>query len=126
MKIVIWILQGLLATSFLLAGTMKMLTPYEELLANPDMVWAADFSAMQLKIVSGLEVLGAIGLIAPMFVPKMRFFMPLAAVGLSTQMLAAVVLHIGRDEPFIAPLILMILLALLAFLRRDLFFVKQV
>ena len=42
MNIALWIVQGLLAVAFLMAGGMKLTQPKERLVAN--MAWVEDFS----------------------------------------------------------------------------------
>lgn len=117
MKIVKWIVQGLLAVAFLGAGFMKLTTPYETLVADPNMGWATDFSATTIKIIGALEVLGAIGLIAPMFVKRFQFLVPVAAICLAIVMVLAAVVHMGRGEPIIPNLVLFALAVLVAYWR---------
>jgi hypothetical protein len=84
MSTVLWIISGLLAFAFLGAGSMKLMkTPAE--LVEKGMGWAGDFTPGQVKIIGLLEVLGAIGLIAPV------------ATGVLT-MLGAIAVHIKRSE----------------------------
>ena len=121
MKVVVWIIQVLVALAFLITGAMKLMTPYEEMIANPQMAWANDFSAMQIKLISILEILGALGLIIPMFVGKLKMLVPISAIGLALIMVGAAITHIGREEPVMVPIILFVLAALTAWFRRDLF-----
>jgi len=46
MNIILWVVQGLLAISFLMAGGMKMMKPKSEI--EEMMAWAKDFSDGQL------------------------------------------------------------------------------
>jgi DoxX-like family len=63
-NIVVWIASGLLAAAYLFAGGAKLLTPKERLATNPSMAAAAEaLSATSLKLIGGLEVAGALGLI---------------------------------------------------------------
>jgi len=119
MKILAWILQIILAIAFLGAGAMKVITPYEALIADTNMAWANDFSATAVLIIGILEVLGASGLIIPMFVKSLRRLLPLAALGLALTMAGASITHIWRDEPFYVPAILGVLCLILLRLRRD-------
>ena len=70
MKVVIWIVQIIVTIAFFGAGITKLITPYEEMRADPNMGWVNDFSALQIQIISILEVLGALGVILPMIVKK--------------------------------------------------------
>jgi uncharacterized membrane protein YphA (DoxX/SURF4 family) len=97
MNIILWILQGLLAAVFLMAGAMKLLQPKERLAAR--MAWVNDFSPTQLKGIGTLEVLGAVGVTAPWALRILTFFTPLAALGLVLLMIGAAVTHIRRSEP---------------------------
>jgi uncharacterized membrane protein len=119
MKILKWVIQGLLALAFLFAGTMKLITPYAELTADPSMAWVQDFSATQIQGIGALEVLGALGLILPFLLKKWRFLVPLAAIGLALTMVGAAVVHLGRGEPIIPNIGLFVLAALTVWFRRD-------
>jgi hypothetical protein len=120
MKVVKWIVQILLAVAFLAAGGTKLFTPYAELMATDGMAWVGDFSSTQIKIIALLEVLGAIGLIVPMFIPKMRMLVPIAAIGLALTMIGAAITHIGRGEPFVPNIVLFLLAVLVFWWRKDL------
>ncbi|RME91818.1 MAG: DoxX family protein, partial [Bacteroidetes bacterium] len=111
---------GLVALAFLFAGTMKLITPYAELTAEPGMAWAKDFSATQIQGIGALEVLGALGLILPILLKKWQFLVPLAAIGLALIMVGAAAVHLGRGEPIIPNIGLFVLAALTAWFRRDL------
>lgn len=121
MKILVWIVQILVTLVFLAAGFMKLATPYAELMMEPNMAWVGDFSATQIKIIAALEILGAIGLIIPMFVTKLKMLVPVAAIGIALVMVGAIVTHLGRNEPIYVNAILFILTALVAWWRRDYF-----
>lgn len=119
MKIVNWILQGLLAFAFFAAGAMKLATPYQELAADPAMAWVVDFSATQIKIIASLEILGAIGVFAPLFISsRFAILVPLAAIGLACVMVGATFVHFGNGEPFVINLVLMALALYIAWIRR--------
>ena len=47
MDIALWIIQGLLAVAFLVAGGMKMMQSKQKLAAN--MAWVEDYSEQQVK-----------------------------------------------------------------------------
>ena len=121
MKTVKWILQIVLALAFLGAGLMKLITPYDALTSQEGMGWTTDFSATAIKIIAALEVLGAIGVVLPQILNKYKFFVPLAAIGLMCVMIGAIITHVSRNEGFIPPVVLLVLAALVAFLRRDQF-----
>lgn len=111
MVVLVW----LLAIVFLMAGGMKLAQPKEKLAEN--MAWVEDFSANTVKIIGGLEVLGALGLILPRFLGFLPGFLgQLAAVGLALTMAGAAYTHIRRGETKpaeIAPSIVLLILAII-------------
>jgi len=96
MNIALWIVQGLLAVIFLMAGGMKLMQPKEKLAEK--MAWANDFSPGVIKLIGALEVLGAIGLILPQMTGILPWLTPLAALGLALTMVGAMVVHLRRNE----------------------------
>lgn len=113
MNVALWIVAGLLALGFLAAGGMKIATPKQQLF-DKGMTYVEDLTAAQVKAIGGLEVLGAIGLILPAFVDGTHWLVPTAATGLLLVMIGAVVTHLRRKEPFVAPLVLGLLAAFVA------------
>lgn len=97
MNVVLWVIAGVLAAMFLLAGTAKLTQPKEKLVTT--MAWTEDFSPRVIKLIGTLELLAAIGLILPAALDIAPMFVPLAAVGLVTLMLAAAMTHVRRREP---------------------------
>ena len=97
MNTVIWIIQGLMGALFLMAGAVKVTqakTTLKEKLGG----WVDDFSALALKGIGALEILGAIALILPMLLNKYPFLTPLAAMGLILTMIGAGIVHLRRKE----------------------------
>ena len=119
-KILTWTLQILAALAFIMAGIMKISTPYGDLVLAENMGWAEDFSAIQIKIIGVLEFLGAIGMILPFVIKKFTFLVPLAALGLVLVMVGAIFTHLSREEPIIVNIVLLILNMSVVYLRRDL------
>jgi uncharacterized membrane protein YphA (DoxX/SURF4 family) len=119
-KILTWTLQILAALAFIMAGIMKISTPYGDLVLAENMGWAEDFSATQIKIIGVLEFLGAIGMILPFVIKKFIFLVPLAALGLVLVMVGAIFTHLSREEPIIVNIVLLILNMSVVYLRRDL------
>jgi len=112
MNVALWIVQGLLALMFLMAGVTKVMQPKEKLAGN--MAWVEDFSGGQVKTIGVLEVLGAIGLILPAATGILPWLTPLAAIGLSLTMIGAIIVHIRRGELSMI-IVNIVLLALAAF-----------
>ena len=104
MLIALWIVTGLLALMFGMAGTMKATKSREAVLAN--MPWVEDVSAGQLKAIGLVEVLGAIGLVLPAATGILPWLTPVAAFALAITMAVAVALHVKRKESFLPSLVL--------------------
>lgn len=113
MNIALWIVAGLLALAFLGAGVTKLVTPRTKLY-DKGMTYVEDFSDAQIRTIGTLEILGAIGLIAPAFISWATWLVPTAATGLLLTMIGAIVVHVRRKEQFIPPLVLGLLAAFVA------------
>lgn len=106
MNIATWIVQGLLALAFFFAGASKLFTPLDALAASEGMGWVSDVPGWMTKLAGLAEILGALGLILPSALrirPELTVY---AGYGLALVMIFAVILHVSRGEPFVAPLIL--------------------
>lgn len=117
MQVFLWIVAGLLALAFLAAGGMKLTQPREKLAAS--MGWVEDFSAPMVKLIGGLEVLAALGLILPGLTGIAPVLTPLAAAGLVLVMIGAIVVHLRRGEHqmIVANAVLLLLAAVVAWGR---------
>jgi uncharacterized membrane protein YphA (DoxX/SURF4 family) len=91
-----WIVAGVLAAMFLLAGVMKIAVPKEKLLGI--MAWSETWSSTQLRALGAVEVLGAIGLILPRALNIAPVLTPLAAVGCAIVMIGATITHIRMKD----------------------------
>jgi uncharacterized membrane protein YphA (DoxX/SURF4 family) len=104
MNIALWIVAGLLAAAFLAAGSMKVLRD-----KGAGMGWVDDFPP---KLIGGLEILAAIGLILPAVLDVAPILVPLAATGLVLMMIGAIVVHARRKEyQALAPNLVLLLLS---------------
>jgi uncharacterized membrane protein YphA (DoxX/SURF4 family) len=112
MSVALWIAAGLLALVFAGAGAMKLSQPKSKLVANPNLGWTEDFSEGMIKMIGGLEVLAAIGLVVTPLLGLGSVLAPLAALGLTLLMIGAVITHVRRKET--QPLAINIVLLLLA------------
>lgn len=113
MHIALWIAAGFLSVAFLVAGLMKVTTPRPEI-AEKGMTYVEDFSDAQIKAIGILEVLGAIGLVVPAFVPGLTLLVPIAATALLVVMICGIVVHVRRSEPFTSALVLGLLCVVVA------------
>ncbi len=118
MHVTLWVIAGLLAAAFFLAGLMKVAQPKEKL-AESGMGWTGDFSAGAVKAIGAVEVLGALGLILPAALDTAPVLVPLAATGLALTMAGAAVVHARRKENQMigANVVLLILAAVVAWGR---------
>lgn len=91
MNIFLWIVAGVLAATFLLAGVMKLTQPKEQLVKT--MQWSVTWSKQQLAALGTVEVLGAVGLILPRALNIAQVLTPIAAVGCAIVMAGATVVH---------------------------------
>ena len=119
MNVFLWIVAGVLAAFFLLAGVTKLAQSHRKLLANPNMKWVEDFSPGTIKLIGTAEVLGAIGLILPGALDIAPVLVPLAATGVGVIMIGAIITHARRKEPLpiVINTVILILAALEAIFR---------
>src|SRR4051794_25718017 len=96
MIIALWIVTGLLAVAFVVAGAMKAVRSRAAL--QPQMAYVEDFTDGQVKTIGILEVLGGVGLVLPMALGILPWLTPLAAFALFITMVAAFVVHARRGE----------------------------
>ncbi|HCK67541.1 MAG TPA: DoxX family protein [Anaerolineae bacterium] len=123
MNIALWIVQGLLAAMYLMAGQMKAFTP-AKVRANPQMTWAQDKTDNYIRFIGVAELLGAIGLIVPLVTGIFPWLTVLAAIGLALiQALAIFTVHVPKKEYQVIPvnIVLLALAVFIAFGRFNLF-----
>ncbi len=96
MNIALWIIQLLLAATFLVSGVNKLARP--RLALAGQLPYVEDFSDAQVKGIGALEVMAAIGLVVPPPLHVATFLTPLAAVGLVLLMAEAAATHLRRHD----------------------------
>jgi hypothetical protein len=97
MNTALWIIQGLLAAMFSMAGTTKLTQSREKLVSQ--FPWVNDFSLSTVRFIGLSELLGAIGLIAPWLTGIFPILTPISAVGFCIIMvLAANMAHLNKKE----------------------------
>jgi uncharacterized membrane protein YphA (DoxX/SURF4 family) len=114
MNVFLWIVAGVLAAVFGMAGVMKATSPREKLAKN--MAWVNSFSDGAVKGIGAAEALGAIGLIVPRALNIAPVLTPIAALCLAVTMVGAVITHVRLKEakqsgPAIVLLILCVIVA---------------
>jgi uncharacterized membrane protein YphA (DoxX/SURF4 family) len=92
----LWISQGVLVFVFLASGLTKLVKSREELLSR--MPYVEDLSQVEVQGIAILEVLGALGVIAPVATGILPRLTPIAAAGLALMMAGAALTHLRRGE----------------------------
>lgn len=108
MNITLWIIASLVAAVFLLAGASKVLQPKSKL-AESGQGWVEPYPSAAVKLIGGLEVAAAIGLILPAVIDVAPILVPVAAVGLVLLMIGAAITHARRGEVKTVPVNLLLL-----------------
>jgi uncharacterized membrane protein YfcA len=98
MNLALWIVAGALAASFAGSGLMKLVVPKDKLV-SAGQGWAQDVTPTNIRLIGGVEFLGAAGLILPAVTHIAPILVPLAATGLALVMVGAAVVHARRNEP---------------------------
>ncbi len=96
MLIAVWIVSGLLALAYLVAGGSKVFTGYDRI--QDRITWTSHAKPWQVKTVGVLEILGAIGLIVPPLTGILPILAPIAASALALLQVLAIVFHFRASE----------------------------
>ena len=117
MSIAVWIVSGLTAALYLMAGGRKVFMAEEKLPANFPFVEAT--GVRLLRFIGIVEVLGAIGVILPALTGIAPILTPIAATGLALVMVLAIIFHLRRAEYSSLPfnIVLLVLPAFVAVTR---------
>jgi uncharacterized membrane protein YphA (DoxX/SURF4 family) len=108
MNITIGIIQSLLSTAFLIAGVIKLILPKNNLKEKIG-GWVDEFKESQIKLIGLIEVVGAFGLVLPMFLHVIPILTPIAAFGLVLTMIGAARTHLKRKESIRNNIVLLVL-----------------
>ena len=117
MTIAVWIVSGLVALLFLLAGGRKVTISQEKL---PESFTFAEVTGAPLvRVIGVLEILGAIGVIVPAATGIVPILTPIAAAGLAAILIGSIVVHARRGETKVLPvnIVLLVLPAFVAIAR---------
>lgn len=114
MKIVLWILQILLAAVFLAHGLFMIVPP-----AEYAVIINAELGRAFSLFIGIAEVLAAIALIVPGLARRLTWLTPLAAAGLMIVMVSATLLHgyKGENSSAITTAVLLVLATFVAYMR---------
>jgi uncharacterized membrane protein len=117
MNTALWIIQGILALIFAMAGIVKLTMPTDKLVKI--VTWTDRFSVTTVRFIGIMEFLGATGLILPWALNIVPVLTSLAASGLAIVMILATFYHINHKEykPIVFALTLMTLAAFVAYGR---------
>lgn len=97
MNLFLWIVQAVLAALFALSGLVKVARPKDELVGRYP--WMKDQSQAKVRFIGVMELLGAIGLVAPAAAGVAPVLTPMAATGLAVIMVLGAVMHVRGKEP---------------------------
>jgi len=114
MEIALWIISGITALLYIVAGSTKAFSPKRNLAER--MPWSVEMPAWQVKFIGIVEILGALGLILPALTGIAPILTPIAAIGLVIIQVFAIVLHVRRGEQKSLPfnVVLLVLPAFIA------------
>jgi putative oxidoreductase len=97
MNTALWIIQGLLAAMFAMAGTTKM--TQSKIKLEKQFPWVNDFSLSTVRFIGVSELVGAIGLILPWLTRVAPVLTPVSALGFcSIMVLATNMVHLKKGE----------------------------
>lgn len=96
MNISLWVVQGLLAAMFLMAGTNKLFQSIPEL--SKMLPWVTQVPEGLVRFIGFSELLGGIGLLLPSILRIKPILTTYAAIGLAVVMLFAAIFHLSRGE----------------------------
>lgn len=96
LHVALWIVQGLLALTFVGTGLWKLATPIAELAGL--MPWMGQVSPGFLYATAVLDILGGLGVLLPSLTRIRPGLTVLAALGCVALMAGAIVFHVTRGE----------------------------
>ncbi len=96
LNIALWIVQVLLAVSFVGGGIWKLVTPIPELATK--MPWMGQVSSSFLYLTATFDILGGLGVLLPSLTRIKPGLTVLAALGCVALQASAIVFHFSRGE----------------------------
>lgn len=111
MNIALWIVTGVLAAMYLMAGLLKAISAKEKLAGS--LPWVEDYRSGTVKFIGIAEILGALGLVLPWLTGIAPPLTPLAAVGLVVVQVLAISVHVRRGEQKVLAFNILLLVAAL-------------
>ncbi len=98
MNTTIWIIQSLIAATFMYSGIQKSLYSEQKLVASGQ-TGVEGLSPGLIRFIGISEIFGSIGLIIPMMLNTVPVLTPISAFCLGVIMIPAAVIHNKRHEP---------------------------
>ena len=92
----LWLVQGLLALTFVGTGIWKAVTPIAELAAK--MPWMGEVSPSFLYVTAVFDTLGGVGVLLPSVTRILPRLTVLGALGCAALQASAIVFHVSRGE----------------------------
>jgi len=96
MKVTLWVLQVALGLFFMMVGYSHALAPFDEVAQQA--IWMQHVPRTLSLFIGYAEMAGGLGLILPAATRIAPWLTPLAALGLGTIMILAILFHIVRGE----------------------------
>ncbi len=117
MNAILWVLQGLLAAFFLMAGYGKVSSSRQHHIDSGHI--KPDSSIVPIRILGVLEMLGSVGIIVPCLVGIAPVLTPVTAVCFCLVMVGSLVVHIQKKGYKFLPLpvIIIAMASLVAYYR---------
>jgi len=117
MNVVLWIIQALLAVTYVIIGGAKAFQSLEGL--SKRMTWVHNVPAALVRFIGIAELLGAIGLILPLVTNIAPWLTVVAAAGLALVQVCAIIFHVSRHEArVVASNVALLLLAVFVLIGR--------
>lgn len=91
----LWIVQALLALTFIGTGLWKLATPIPDLASK--MPWMGEVSPSFLQLTAALDIVAGLAVLGPSFVRRPRLA-ALGGIGCVLLMAGAIVFHVQRGE----------------------------
>ncbi len=96
LRVSLWTAQVFLFLVFGIVGALKLTQPIKVLART--MAWVADAPIGMVRFVGVAELAGGLGVLVPALTGIAPWLTPLAALGLMTIMVLAVLAHVARGE----------------------------
>jgi len=96
LRIALWIVQGLLAVTFVGTGVWKLVTPVPTLAAT--FPWMGQVPAGFLRFTGAVDLCGGLGLLLPALTRIKPGLTVLAALGCALLQVCAIAFHVSRGE----------------------------